>query len=92
MGMCGVNSADERVQRLVSQVAQLSSTIEAGNTLEVRFSTPCLIAGAAARQVRHRAVFGRKILASQTIDARLSRGADFVHVLDHLWHGTVAEA
>ena len=41
--MCGVDSTDERVQRLVSQISQLASTIEAGNPLESHLTVPCLI-------------------------------------------------
>ncbi|CAE6469300.1 hypothetical protein ACGC1H_000048 [Rhizoctonia solani] len=90
MGMCGMDSADEQVQRLVSQVAQLASTIEAGAPLEAHLSIPCLIAGVAARKEKHRTILRRKVLASQNVDARLLKGADFIHVLDHLWHGAAA--
>ncbi|CAE6478573.1 unnamed protein product [Rhizoctonia solani] len=90
MGTCEANSADERIRRLVSQAAQLASTIEAGSPFDAHLSVPCLIAGVAARKEKHRAIFRSKILASQNIDARLLRGADFVLVLDHLWHGAAA--
>lgn len=90
MGTCEADSADERIRRLVSQVAQLASTIEAGSPFDAHLSVPCLIAGVAARKESHRAIFRGKILASQNIDARLLSGADFVLVLDHLWHGAAA--
>ncbi|KAG8693951.1 hypothetical protein FRC11_002535 [Ceratobasidium sp. 423] len=90
MGMCGVDSADERIRPLVSQIAQLARTVEAGTPLEAHLFVPCLIAGVAARKEKHRAILRRKMLASQKIEARLLRGADFVFVLDHLWHGAAA--
>ncbi|EUC54780.1 fungal zn(2)-cys(6) binuclear cluster domain protein [Rhizoctonia solani AG-3 Rhs1AP] len=90
MGMCGVDSADERIQHLVSQVAQLASTIEAGAPLEAHLFIPCLIVGVAARKEKHRAILRRKLLASQNVDARLLKGSDFIPVLDHLWHGVAA--
>ncbi|CUA74879.1 hypothetical protein RSOLAG22IIIB_11547 [Rhizoctonia solani] len=90
MGMCGVDSSDSRVQSLVRQVAELASTIEAGSALEAHLFIPCLIAGVAARKEKHRMVLRKKIQVSQGTDARLLRGADFIFVLDHLWHGVAA--
>lgn len=90
MGMCGANSADKRVEPLVKQVVQLASTVETGSPLEIHLFIPCLIAGAAARKERHRAIIRKKIQASQKADACLLRGADFVFVLDHLWHNAAS--
>lgn len=87
MGMCGVNSADPRVQTSVRQVVQLASTVEPGNRHEHHLFIPCLIAGAAARQEKHRAVIRTKIAASRRERFWVLPGADFVPVLDHLWHG-----
>ncbi|CAE6502657.1 unnamed protein product [Rhizoctonia solani] len=87
LGMCGADSADERVQPLVSQMAQLTDTIEVGSLFETHAYIPCLVAGVAARKEKHRAIFRRKIYASQNADACLLRGTGFVFVLDHLWHG-----
>ncbi|KAH7337983.1 hypothetical protein B0J17DRAFT_660307 [Rhizoctonia solani] len=90
MGMCGANSADSRVEPLVRQVAQLASTVEAGSPLETHLFIPCLIAGVAARKEKHRAILRKKIQVSQGTDACLLRGADFLVVLDHLWHGAAS--
>ncbi|KAF8594955.1 hypothetical protein BDV93DRAFT_564900 [Ceratobasidium sp. AG-I] len=87
MGMCGVNSGDPRVQMSVRQVVQLASTVEPGDRHEHHFFIPCLIAGAAARQEKHRAVVRIKIIASRGERFWVLPGADFVPVLDHLWHG-----
>ncbi|KAG9087008.1 hypothetical protein FS749_003233 [Ceratobasidium sp. UAMH 11750] len=43
MGMCGVNSADPRVESSVQQVAQLTNTSEPDAPLEQYFIFPCLI-------------------------------------------------
>ncbi|CAE7093827.1 unnamed protein product [Rhizoctonia solani] len=91
MGMCEANSADDRIESLVGQVAQLASTVEAGSLFETHLFIPCLIAGVAARKEKHRTIFRKKIQASQKAEACLLRGADFAFVLDHLWHGAAAE-
>ncbi|QRW25001.1 Fungal Zn(2)-Cys(6) binuclear cluster domain [Rhizoctonia solani] len=54
--------------------------------MEAHLFVPALIAGAAARKEKHRTVLRKKILASEHRCAD-TRGADFVFVLDHLWHG-----
>lgn len=87
MGMCDVNSADQRVQTSVKQVVQLATTIEPGNRHEYHLFIPCLIAGAAARQEKHRAIIRKKIATSRRERFWVLPGADFVPVLDHLWHG-----
>ncbi|CAE6477229.1 hypothetical protein ACGC1H_005913 [Rhizoctonia solani] len=91
LGMSEVNSADPRVKRAVKQVAQLGSTVTKGSSLELHFLVPSLIAGVAARQENHRATLRSKV-ASESLQkvnpmALPVRGADFVAVLDHLWHG-----
>ncbi|CAE6488033.1 unnamed protein product [Rhizoctonia solani] len=78
MGMCGVDSSDSRVERLVRQVAELASTIEAGSALEAHLFIPCLIAGVAARKEKHRMVLRKKIQVSQGTDACLLREYDTV--------------
>ncbi|KAF8594327.1 hypothetical protein BDV93DRAFT_529383 [Ceratobasidium sp. AG-I] len=90
MGMCNVSSADPRVQSSVRQIVQLASTLEAGSTLERHFFMPCLIAGAAAQQEKHRAILRGKIQACQNEKIWILRGDDFALVLDHLWHGAGA--
>lgn len=90
MGMCEADSADPRVEASVRQVSQLAATIESGHYLEAHITIPCVIAAAAARREKHRAILRKKILASRNEQVCLIRGADFVLVLDHLWHGVAA--
>ncbi|CAE6406216.1 unnamed protein product [Rhizoctonia solani] len=91
LGVSEVNSADPRVERAVKQVVQLGSTVAQGSSLELHFLVPSLIAGVAARQEKHRAALRNKVISesSQKVHplALPVRGADFVPVLDHLWHG-----
>jgi hypothetical protein len=42
-GMCGVNSADPRVESCVRQIVQLASTFEPGTPVEYHFLLPSLI-------------------------------------------------
>ncbi|QRW24263.1 Fungal specific transcription factor domain [Rhizoctonia solani] len=89
MGMKEVNSADRRVQAAVRQVVQLGNTIEAGSPLERHLLIPCVLAGVAACQEKHRASLRSKLtnnsfLREITMVLRIS---EFVVVLDHLWHG-----
>ncbi|KDN47245.1 hypothetical protein RSAG8_03724, partial [Rhizoctonia solani AG-8 WAC10335] len=90
MGMLEADSADDRVEPLARQVAQLAGTVEAGTPFETHLFIPCLIAGVAARKEKHRTILRKRIQASQKAEACLLRGADFSFVLDHLWHGAAA--
>ncbi|KEP54528.1 fungal-specific transcription factor domain protein [Rhizoctonia solani 123E] len=90
MGMCEADSADPRVEASVRQVAQLSATIETDHPLEVHMTIPCIIAAIAARKEKHRAILRKKVVVSRDDRVCLVRGADFVPVLDHLWHGAAA--
>ncbi|KAH7338018.1 hypothetical protein B0J17DRAFT_660423 [Rhizoctonia solani] len=91
MGMCEVNSADPRVERAVQQVVHLGNSITIGSALERHILIPCLIAGIAARQEKHRATLRSKVSGELSRKVNplvlLVRGFDFVAVLDHLWHG-----
>ncbi|KAF8695044.1 hypothetical protein RHS03_08093, partial [Rhizoctonia solani] len=83
-----VNSADARVESAVRQIVQLQSVPE-GNPQKSHFLVPCLLAGIAARQEKHRAAL-RSSVSNQgplKINTLMLRGPDFVPVLDHLWHG-----
>ncbi|KAL5631886.1 hypothetical protein ACGC1H_000051 [Rhizoctonia solani] len=92
-GMRDVNSADPRVEAAVQQVVQLGSTIEPGSGLELHTLIPCVIAGAAARQEKHRASLRTKIASgpSRYGVTLVLRTSEFAAVLDHLWHGAGAE-
>ncbi|CAE6477234.1 unnamed protein product [Rhizoctonia solani] len=91
LGMSEVNSADPRVERAVQQVVQLGSIITKGSSLGLHLLVPSLIAGVAARQEKHRAALRSKVASEHSSKINLLllpvRGADFVAVLDHLWHG-----
>ncbi|KAJ1305773.1 hypothetical protein OPQ81_010503 [Rhizoctonia solani] len=87
MGMCGADSADPRVAASVRQIVRLSSTIETTSPLGIHLFVPCLIASTAARVEQHRATLRTRIHASREANSWIMRGADFVPVLDHLWHG-----
>ncbi|KAG9078136.1 hypothetical protein FS749_009900, partial [Ceratobasidium sp. UAMH 11750] len=87
MGMCGVNSADPRVESCVRQVIQLACTIQPGAPAEPYMMLPCLIAGVAARLEKHRAVIYKKLSTPQTDGILALRGSDFLPVMDNLWHG-----
>ncbi|QRV96388.1 Fungal specific transcription factor domain [Ceratobasidium sp. AG-Ba] len=90
MGMCMVNSADPRVADAVRQIIQLANTVDSRTSLGHHIFVPCLIAGAAARLEKHRAVLRNKLLASGD-DVWFIPGSDLVRVLDHLWHGAGAD-
>ncbi|CUA73201.1 hypothetical protein RSOLAG22IIIB_05204 [Rhizoctonia solani] len=91
LAMSEVNSADPRVERAVQQVVQLGNTIPEGSPLALYLLAPSLIAGVAARQDKHRAALRNKVANENPRKINLLvlpvRGADFLPVLDHLWHG-----
>ncbi|KAB5592131.1 hypothetical protein CTheo_4452 [Ceratobasidium theobromae] len=92
MCMCKVDSADPRVESAVRQVIQLASIMETFHPLKSHLFIPCLVAGVAARHERHRALICNKISALSNSDALALgvRGADFIPVLDHLWHSAAS--
>ncbi|CAE7178545.1 unnamed protein product [Rhizoctonia solani] len=86
----GDASSDEpRVQLCVSQILQVMGTVRKHDLPDVTipFFIQYLMAGICANRENHRSIV-RKMLSnkSQTKFWRF-RGADFVPVLDHLWHG-----
>ncbi|QRW20957.1 Fungal specific transcription factor domain [Rhizoctonia solani] len=88
MGVKNVNSSDLRVESAVRQIVQLES-VPKGNPQKTHFLVPCLLAGIAARQEKHRTAL-RSSVSDQgplKINTLMLRGPDFVPVLDHLWHG-----
>ncbi|QRW10504.1 Fungal specific transcription factor domain [Ceratobasidium sp. AG-Ba] len=87
MGMCRVDSSDPRVESAVRQIVRMAKTIEHGSSLEIHLCMPCLIAGIASRLEHHRELMRKKIAISRDENVWCIRGADFVPVLDHLWHG-----
>ncbi|CCO37332.1 hypothetical protein BN14_11487 [Rhizoctonia solani AG-1 IB] len=89
MGMREVNSACIQVQTAVRQIVQLGDVVEPGSPLERHLLIPCLIAGVAARQEKHRASLRNKV-SSKSFPHEITlvlRTSEFVVVLDHLWHG-----
>ncbi|QRV96588.1 Fungal specific transcription factor domain [Ceratobasidium sp. AG-Ba] len=55
MGMCGVNSADPRVESSLHQLVRIASRSESDTNFDENMLVPILIAGAAARKEKHRA-------------------------------------
>ncbi|KAH7338020.1 fungal-specific transcription factor domain-containing protein [Rhizoctonia solani] len=93
MGMEEVNSADLRIENAVRQVVQLASIFQTDSPLELHLMIPYLIAGAVARQEKHRAVLRGKLTSEMVRKGHMLalRGSDFIAVLDHLWHGAGSE-
>ncbi|KAG8731410.1 hypothetical protein FRC12_019753 [Ceratobasidium sp. 428] len=89
MGVCGARSDDERVQASVQQVFQLVSSVDYFPTpsLAAHFLAQYLMAGAFARSEKQRDKAHEKLTGAFQSGVWLIRGADFVPVLDHLWHG-----
>ncbi|CAE6468471.1 unnamed protein product [Rhizoctonia solani] len=90
MGMCGADSANPQVEASVLQIVKLSATIEKSHPFEAHITVPCIVAATAARKEKHRAILRKKIVVSRDEQVCLIRGADFVLVFDHLWHGAAS--
>ncbi|KAG8701849.1 hypothetical protein FRC08_003860 [Ceratobasidium sp. 394] len=87
MGICGVNSADPRIDRSVRQIVQLLSTVKHRDSIDRHLFVPCLIAGIAARLEKQRSLVRKRIASFSAVKIWVLQGADFKSVLDHLWHG-----
>ncbi|CAE6485805.1 unnamed protein product [Rhizoctonia solani] len=86
MGMCGVGSLDRRVQASVKQMIRLMTIVRVP-PMDVHLSTPCIIAGIAARYETQRALIYQRLLSYRNTHIWVLRGADFAPILKHLWHG-----
>ncbi|CAE7146367.1 unnamed protein product, partial [Rhizoctonia solani] len=80
MGMCGADSADPRVEASVRQVSQLSATIETDHPLETHIAIPCIVAAAAARKEKHRAILRKKLVVSKGDRADSTTAGDEVQL------------
>ncbi|EUC54700.1 fungal Zn(2)-cys(6) binuclear cluster domain protein, putative [Rhizoctonia solani AG-3 Rhs1AP] len=86
MNVCGVDSLDQRVQASVKQIVRLMEVVHVP-PMDVHLSTPCIIAGIAARYETQRALIYQKLLSFRNTHIWVLRGADFAPILKHLWHG-----
>ncbi|KAF8599442.1 hypothetical protein BDV93DRAFT_560385 [Ceratobasidium sp. AG-I] len=89
MGMCLVSSYDPRVQHSVQQILRLMNVVSE-SPLEVQLFLPYLTAGLAARYEHQRAAVRDKIASFFDNRIWILPGAEFIKVLDHLWHGAAA--
>ncbi|CAE6426531.1 unnamed protein product [Rhizoctonia solani] len=95
MSVCGATSDDERVQSSVRQNFQVLGTVRKQQASDADgdgdVNVPCflqyLMAGICARNEKHRAIVRKRLGDVCGTRLWLMRGADFVPVLDHLWHG-----
>lgn len=87
MGVCGVNSADPRVESSVTQIVQLINVVKHKDSFDRHLFVPCLLAGACARQESQRSVIERQLSSLRASRMWVLRSADFTSVLEHLWHG-----
>ncbi|CAE6369385.1 unnamed protein product [Rhizoctonia solani] len=92
MAVCETFSNDSRVQSCIKQVLQVIGIVkERGlSSMHVSFFVQYLIVGICARTEAHRKVVYEKLSACNTTRFWFMRAADFVPVLDHLWHGAAA--
>ncbi|KAL5631813.1 hypothetical protein ACGC1H_000011 [Rhizoctonia solani] len=86
LSMCGVDSLDQRVQASVKQIVRLMEVVHVP-PMDVHLSTPCVIAGIAARYETQRALIYQKLLSFRNTHIWVLRGADFAPILKHFWHG-----
>ncbi|CAE6475443.1 unnamed protein product [Rhizoctonia solani] len=89
LAVCRLRSDDERIQRCVTQILQVVSTVKKRefSDISVPFLIQYLIVGICARSEKHRKITHDKL--SDTIETKfwIIRGLDFVPILDHLWQG-----
>ncbi|KAF8599449.1 hypothetical protein BDV93DRAFT_300265 [Ceratobasidium sp. AG-I] len=86
MGMCLFSSNDPQVQHSVKQIVQLMEVLSK-SPLDVQLFLPYLTAGLAARYEHQRAAVRDKIASFFDTRIWILPGAEFIKVLDHLWHG-----
>ncbi|CEL53630.1 hypothetical protein RSOLAG1IB_06485 [Rhizoctonia solani AG-1 IB] len=92
LAVCGLPSDDERIQRCVTQIVQVVSTVKKREASEI--SVPLfvqyLMVGICARNEKDRKIARTKL--SNVVETKFwpVRGVGFVPVLDDLWHGAGA--
>ncbi|CAE6389070.1 unnamed protein product [Rhizoctonia solani] len=87
MAVCGVNSADPRVDASMNQITKLVGMVKHTDSFDRHLFVPCLIVGACARQESQRAMVEAKLSSLKAVKMWVVRNADFTMVLEHLWHG-----
>lgn len=92
MALCGVASDDPRVQSAVTQIFQILGTVKRQDPpkIGIHFLIQYLVAGACTPSEKRRALVRFRMLDKFENNLWLLHGADFVPVLDHLWHGAAA--
>ncbi|CAE6455546.1 unnamed protein product [Rhizoctonia solani] len=91
VGVCGLTSADRRVQIAVKQIIRLSQIVKHRATYERHLFGPAILAGACARLESHRRSI-LHVLAFQRRDRMwVLQISDFVFVLRHLWLGSAKD-
>ncbi|KAH7322343.1 fungal-specific transcription factor domain-containing protein [Rhizoctonia solani] len=91
MAVCGVNSADSRVDLSLNQIVKLVGTVKHTDSFDRHLFVPCLIAGACARRESQRALVEEKLSSLRATKMWFLRSADFTSVLEHLWHSTAKD-
>ncbi|CAE6360122.1 unnamed protein product [Rhizoctonia solani] len=89
LSVCSLTSDDSRIQRCVTQILQVIGTVRKHESPDtnVPFFIQYLMVGICARSEQHRKITRRKLSDVNETKFWMMRGADFVSVLDHLWHG-----
>ncbi|KAF8686354.1 hypothetical protein RHS04_00148 [Rhizoctonia solani] len=92
LAVCGVSSNDQRIQLYIRQITQVVGAVKkrGSSGKHICFFIQYLMVGICARNETHRKIARDKLLAPSESKLWLIRTADFVPVLDHLWHGTAA--
>ncbi|CUA77057.1 hypothetical protein RSOLAG22IIIB_12521 [Rhizoctonia solani] len=91
MALCGVNSADARINASLNQIIKLLGTVQHTDSFDRHLFVPCLIVGACARQESQRALVEEKLSSLRATKMWILRSADFTSVLQHLWHGAAKD-
>ncbi|CAE6498933.1 unnamed protein product, partial [Rhizoctonia solani] len=91
MAVCGVNSADPRVDLSLNQIVKLVGTVKHTDSFDRHLFVPCLLVGACARRESQRALVEKKLSSLRATKMWVLRSADFTSVLEHLWHGTAKD-
>ncbi|CAE6426506.1 unnamed protein product [Rhizoctonia solani] len=89
LAVCGCSSDDVRIQRCITQVVQVAGTVKKHESPDatVQFLIQYLMVGICARSENHRKIVRKKLSDVNETKLWMMRGADFIPVLDHLWHG-----
>ncbi|KAJ1305338.1 hypothetical protein OPQ81_000354 [Rhizoctonia solani] len=89
LAVCECSSDDERIQRCVTQILQVVGTVKKheDSDVNVPFFIQYLMAGICAQSEKQRRTVRNKLSDTKETKFWMMPGADFVPVLNHLWHG-----